>query len=162
RRNLGQRAPMFADVAVGELAADRLDDAAECLVRAGEMAVDRPPIDAQMLCHTVDRARAGRKQDDHLLAYPRCGGGYAAGGGGFEQLPRHPRDAGIGIWIRHIEVAPRADDPVEIVAKLDIATEHALMHAAIVRRLVRETHAPRAPRGAEQRPQYAGGGGDGG
>jgi hypothetical protein len=56
----------------------------------------------------------------------------------------------VGLGIRPLEIASRAHDAVEVVSELDVAPEHAVVHRAIERRIVREANAAWAPIGSQE------------
>ena len=116
--------------------------------------MDRAPVHTQVLRHPLDRARAGSEQRHHHVADLRRHVGCLRRGVRFQHLPREPRDPGIGVRIGDLEVAARADDAVEVVAELDVAAEHPLVHRTVRRRIVRKAHASRPPMGAEERAQH--------
>jgi len=99
------------------------------------------PVDPHVLRDDTHRAssRSQRPHDD--LAHPHGRARRLAAVIGLEHLLRVTRHAGIGVRIRDVEIAPRDDDAVEVVAELDGAAEHARVHGAVGRRIVREAHA---------------------
>ena len=145
RRHFGELAAV-PQVAFGELAAHGIDDAGKRLALARQLAVNRAPIDAEMLGHAVDRAAAGTQQhhddlaDLHGIAPLRLHRGL-----GVEHAPREPGKLGIGLGIGAGEIRARAHDAVEVVAELDLPAEHALVHGTIGRRVVREAYPARTP-----------------
>ena len=73
---------------------------------------------------------------------------------GVEHAPREPRKLGVGVRIATGEIRARAHDAVEVVPELDLPAEHALVHGAIGRRVVREAYPARAPVHPEELMQH--------
>ena len=60
----------------------------------------------------------------------------------FRRMARH---AGVRVRVGPRQVAWGADDAIEVVAELDVVSEHALMYRAVRRRIMGEADAKRLP-----------------
>ena len=109
--------------------------------------MDRAPVDAQVLrrrdrsCTCRCRAASRPARAPARRMSPRARRRRSAS----SSCCARRASSGSALRIRRVEVAARADDAVEVVAELDAAAEHALVHRAVGRRVVREAHAPRPP-----------------